>query len=105
MTKAYKQFNNNYIIRHCIFWLLLVLIVANAVFYLFFINLGVSEILLKKEKLVQLKDIKEENQILEGRYLEKFKKIDLDYAYNLGYVDVKSPMFVGKTVVVAKGNF
>lgn len=104
MSKAYKQFNNNYIVRHYIFYALLVLIMANAALYLFFINLGVSEILLKKEKLVELKNMKEKNQILEGRYLEEFKKINLDYAYNLGYVDVKSPMFAARTVVMAKGN-
>ena len=102
MTRAYKQFENNETIRYYVFYALLILIIVNAVFYLFFINLGVSEILLKKERLVRLADLKEKNQILYGKYLEKFKTIDLETAYSLGYVDAKTAVFVKRSAIVAK---
>jgi len=101
MAKIYKQVKNDYSLRRYIFYILFILIVADAVLYLFFINLGVSGILLKKQNLVQLRDLEEENQILEGKYLEEFKKIDLDYAYNSGYINADSSMFVRRTAPLA----
>ena len=46
--------------------------------------------------------MKEKNQVLDGRYLENFKTIDLETAYNLGYVDAETPLFVKRTTIVAK---
>lgn len=104
MTKVYKKFNNDGILRHYVFWTLLILFILNAAVYLLFINFGVSEILYKKYILAQFEEIKGENQLLEGQYMEKFKKLNLDYAYNLGYIDANSPVFISRTAMLAKGD-
>lgn len=104
MTKVYKKFNSDGILRHYVFWTLLILFILNAVVYLLFINFGVSEILYKKHILILLEDLKGENQLLEGRYMEKFKKLSLDYAYNLGYIDANFPVFISRTAMLAKGE-
>ena len=104
MTKVYKKFSDDDSLRYYGFYALFILIVANAVLYLFFINFGVSEILYKKEILIRLQSQKEENQILEGRYLKEMKKLNLEYAYNLGYVDAGSPLFISRTIIMARND-
>ncbi len=104
MSKAYIKLNNNEYIRHCLFWWLLFLIILNSILYLFFINFGVSEILIKKETSLILSDARSENQILEGEYLTAFKKISIDDIEKLGYVKANANVFVSRTVLMAKNN-
>lgn len=64
--------------------------------------MGVSEIFFKKDILNRLDSLKQENQIIQGEYLEDFQKITLEYAMEQGFVDAKSFIFINKTNVVAK---
>lgn len=103
MTKViYIKLNNNEYLRYYIFLMLGCLFILNSALYLFFINMGVSEIFFKKDILNRLDSLKQENQIIQGEYLENSKKITLEYAINQGFVDAKSLIFVNKLNVVAK---
>lgn len=102
MTRVYKKINNNEYLRYYIFAVLCCLLILNSALYLFFVNLGVSEIFFKKDLLNKLDSLKQENQIIQGEYLENSKKITLEYAMEQGFVDAKSLIFINKTSVVAK---
>lgn len=104
MTKVYAQLNNNEHIRRRLFWLLIFLMLSNSVLYLFFINFGVSEILIKKEMSLLLRDARSENQILEGEYLADFKKLNIDDAEKLGYIKTDMNVFMNRTVLMVKNN-
>lgn len=105
MTKVYKQLKNNGAARKRIFYFFSFVIFANAVFYLFFINFGVSEIFAKKEIARKLNALREENQNLYGTHINEFKKINLDLAYSDGYIDDKNPSFVKRTsLIIAREN-
>lgn len=104
MTKAYAKLNDNETIRYRLFWWLLFLMLLNSVLYLFFINFGVSEILIKKEISSLLREEKSENQILEGGYLAAFKKLNIDDAEKLGYVKTETKIFVNRTIFMAKND-
>lgn len=104
MTKVYKQLKNNDAARKKCFYFFSFMIFANAVFYLFFINFGVSEIFAKKEAARKLGELKQENQSLYGAHINEFKKINLDLAYSEGYIDDKNPVFVKRTSLMAREN-
>lgn len=104
MKKTYTKFYNSDFLRYYTFITLISLIILNSVLYLFLVNLGVSEIFLKKEALHKLSDIKEENQNLDGAYLAEFKKINVQNAHEQGFVDANAPLFVNRTSVVALNN-
>ena len=101
MTKAYIKLNNNEAFRHYALLFLIFLLILNGIFYLFFINFGVSEIFLKKNILNEIKAKKEENQMLEGKYLAIFKNIGLEQAYNVGFIEDKNPSYASRTALVA----
>lgn len=104
MTKVYNKFYSSEYLRYYSFLILTFAIILNCVLYLFFINLGVSHIFAKKAITRELQDLKQENQILEGKYLEEFKKINPDYAFKIGFVDAKSPIFINRANVVVVNN-
>lgn len=104
MTKIYNKFYSSEYLRYYGFLILAFAIFLNCVLYLLFINLGVSHIFVKKAIIRDLRDLKQENQILEGKYLEEFKKINPDYAFKNGFVDAKSPLFVSRVRAVALNN-
>lgn len=101
MTKVYNKFYSSEYLRYYGFLMLTFAIILNCALYLFFINLGVSYIFSKKAVTYDLRDLRQENQILEGAYLEEFKKINPDYAFKNGFIDAKSPLFVSRVKVVA----
>lgn len=101
MTKVCNQFYNSDYLRYYAFLALICFIILNSVLYLFFVNFGVSEIFFKKQVAAELKNLKEENQIIQGEYLEEFKKITLDYGYNNGFTEAKTPIFVSRSSAVA----
>jgi len=101
MTKVYNKFYSSEYLRYYGFLILTFAIILNCALYLLFINLGVSHIFAKKATMRDLRDLKQENQILEGAYLDEFKKINPDYAFKTGFIDAKSPLFVSRTSVVA----
>ncbi|MEK9209207.1 MAG: hypothetical protein AAB926_00040 [Patescibacteria group bacterium] len=73
-------------------------------FYIYLLNINVIKVIALKESLARLEGFQKEYQAIEQRYLSETKKIGLDYAYELGFVENSSPKFVVKKTEVAKAK-
>ena len=103
MTRIYQQFNNNETVRIFLLSFLIFSLIASGVLYIFSISWGVKEMAGNQRKMAELKIFEEENKILEGKSTGLLKEFDLEYAYNLGYIDAENYVrFVAKTKSVAK---
>jgi len=86
-----------------IFYIVSLLLILSGVLYIFSISWGVKEMAGNQRKMAELKIFEEENKILEGKSTGLLKEFDLEYAYNLGYIDAENYVrFVAKTKSVAK---
>lgn len=73
-------------------------------FYIYLLNINVIKVIALKESLARLEDFKKGYQSVEQKYLSETKKIGLDYAYELGFVENSSPKFVVKKTDVAQAR-
>ena len=105
MKQVYVKLNQNEIARIIIFLFLVFSLILTSVFYIFSISWGIKEIAHKQEKAREFKLLEEENKILESKLASLFKKLDLDYAYNTGFVDAQNSVhFAAKVKAVAKAR-
>lgn len=104
MTYTQKTIKQKDGIRVFIFGTFIFLIVFFVFFYIYFLNKGVIEIVDSKENLKSLGFLEREYKALEQLYLDGTKKISLDHAYSLGFVDAPSPKFVLRKVGVARAE-
>jgi hypothetical protein len=105
MINFYKQFNQNDTLRAFLCLVLVFSLISVSVFYIFSISWGVKEAVRKQKKMAELKFFEEKNKILEGRLARRFKELDLDYAYKLGFVDAEhSVRFATRAKAVAKAK-
>ena len=89
--------------RTAIFWLLVFLIISSAIIYLYCIGVIVMATVNRNSNLEKLQSLEREYQELENQYLSLSSKLDLDYAYALGFVNnAKTLTFVLKPTAVAQ---
>ncbi len=79
-------------------------ILIMAVFYGYFVNLMVGEIVAKKENLSKLQAVSSEYQRLEEEYFGIIGGIDMDYALSLGFVSQERNDLLVRSSAVARLN-
>jgi len=67
--------------------LMLVAIFIVCVFYLYFVNITINAIIENRQDLKNFDRFSQEYQKLEVKYISLIKKIDIDYARLLGFID------------------
>lgn len=103
MTKLYAQFNNNDSLRNCLFLFFIFSIIFSGALFIFSMSWGVGEIIHKNKSTARLKILEEESRVLEGIFTRRLKELDLNYAYNLGFIDAgNSVNFTARIKSVAK---
>ena len=95
MEKILKQLNTSYWEKK-IFWFLIVFLLFSIVAYVYFVNQTVLNIV-KREKIEnQIMSLNSRIGELEFKYISLKNNISLDYAYSIGFVDVKDVKFASR---------
>ncbi len=86
------------------FLMLFLAIFSLAFLYVYFLNLAVLKTANRGTNLNKLAEIKREIQGLETVYMEKVSKLDLAYAWTLGYVEASPDKFIYRPKTVAQAS-
>lgn len=77
-------------------------IVLLGAIYIYFLSVIVMETVARNQKFQTIQILREKSDNIEKKYLELLSKINLDYAYSLGFVDVNSLVSVERQTAVAQ---
>ena len=78
---------------------LMILVILLSVSYGYFIKQTVQNVVLRKETDEKISDLGSEVSFLEVQYIEFKNKINLDFAYSLGYKEIQDVKFVSRSIM------
>lgn len=87
-----------------LFAFLFVALVVLGIVYLYFMNLAVLKTVERNANLVGLTDIKRVIQDLEGIYIAKIDKLNIDHAKLIGFIESEPSLYIYREKSVAQGN-
>lgn len=87
MTKAIKNLSKYEETRLALSKLFLAVIIFVAIFYVYSAGATVMAAVESKQSSQKLQSTGQEYQKLESEYFNMIEKVDIDYAYSLGFID------------------
>lgn len=103
MTKTIKKISESSNITYLVFVFLMVMFFATSGLRIYFVSASVADAMENENNFEKITQLERQKVDLEKKYMELASKLDINYAYENGFVDQsKSIAFVARSASIAQ---